>query len=259
MASRPIKCRMTGVESGAYCIDYLLPEGQLMKSLRLSALALILSIAPTFAQSLKPEAPSPLQPGINRSTVDNFVGTQYWYFMGGPGKTSVHVKFKAMELLGNPYKSDITVTLYDQQHTWKTPKVLSSTVEPVEFTFDGDIKKPTKIFISVAPPSGGLVRMGGEYQIEASGAVSYGQKSNADPIVGMYKQMSGYTNLLGDCKFNADGTVKTTSGVNGTWQLFDAASQTYVINVDGQERHSLQLMPGRGLVEGDSIVFQALQ
>lgn len=230
-----------------------------MNVLKAGALAIVLSATPAWAQSLNPNTPTPLQPGVNQSTVDNFVGTQYWYFMGGPGKTSVHVTFKSMSLLGNASKSAITVTLSDEKRTWATPKTLTSTSQPVEETFDGNLKAPTKVIVTVAPPSGGLVRMGGDYQIEVSGAVSFGAKSNEAPIVGMYKQMSGYTSLLGDCKFQADGTIKTTSGAKGTWELFDQASQTYVINIDGQDRHSLQLMPGRGLVEGDSIFFQSVR
>jgi hypothetical protein len=75
----------------------------------------------------------------------------------------------------------------------------------------------------------------------------------------MYKQMSGYTSVLGDCKFTADGKVVTTSGASGKWSLFDKDSQTYVIDIEGQERHSLQFKSGRGLCDGDLIVFQQLR
>jgi hypothetical protein len=229
-----------------------------MRLLLVSAFAMIFSMTPVWAQSLKPEAPAPLQVGINKGIVDNFVGTHYWYFFGGPGETRVHAQFTPMGLMGNPYRSDITITLYDEARTWSTPKVLSSDSKPVDFTFTGQLKKPTKILVSVAPPNGGLVRMGGSYEIEVSGAVAFGQPSSGDPIVGMYKQMTGYTTLLGDCKFLADGSIQSTSGIGGNWKLFDKPSQTYIVNIDGQDRHSLQLMAGRGLVEGDSLVFQQM-
>ena len=146
-----------------------------MKLLRSCFLAMTLSMSSAWAQSLKPQDPSPLQPGINQGTVDNFV-CQYWYFMAQPGHTHLHAQFKPMGLLGASYKSAITITLSDEGGSWHTPKVLSRDSKPVEDSFDGDIKKPTKLIICVAPPSGGLVRMGGDYQLEASGAVSFGQK-----------------------------------------------------------------------------------
>jgi len=215
--------------------------------------------APVCAQSLKPQDPAPLQPGINQGTVDNFVGSHYWYFMGGPGHTSVHAQFTPMSLLGNAHQSQITMTLSDAAHTWHTDNVLSSDCKTVDYTFNGDLKAPTKVLVTVAPPTGGLVRSGGTYQLEVTGAVSFGQKSNADPVIGMYKQMAGYTSLLGDCKFLADGSIQTTSGANGNWKLFDKDTQTYVINIDGQDRHSLQYVPGRGLCDGDTILFQELK
>ncbi len=223
-------------------------------------LAMTLFSCPAWAQSLKSDAPAPLQAGINRGTIDNMVGAHYWFFTGGPGKTHVHVKFKAMGLLGNPYRSTITVTLYDAGNTWRTPKILSSDSQDVDCTFEGDVKSPTKILLSVAPPPNGLVRMGGNYEIDATGAVGFGQKSNADPVIGTYKQMSGYTSLLGTCKFLPNGTIETTSGASGTWKLFDQATQSYVINVDGQERQSFQYKSGRGLCDTDnSVIFQELK
>jgi len=230
-----------------------------MKFLLLCGFAMILSSTSAWAQSLKPEAPAPLQPGINKGTIDNMIGTHYWSFTGGPGKTRVHAKFKSMGLMGNPSRATITITLYDAANTWHTPKIMTSDTLEAECTFDGDLKSPTKLVLKVVPPPNGFVRMGGDYEIEATGAVSFGQKSNTDPVIGTYKQMSGYTALLGDCKFLPDGTVQTTSGANGSWKLFDESSHTYVINIDRQDTHNLQFVSGRGLCDGDSVVFQQLR
>jgi hypothetical protein len=231
-----------------------------MKSRIFSGLLLLLLATPVGAQSLKPESPAPLQPGINKGTADNMVGTHYWYFTGGPGKTHVHAAFTPMGLLGNPHHGDITVTLYDEGRTWHTAKILSSDQKLVECTFDGDLKRPTKVLISVAPPSGGLIRMGGDYELVVTGDVTFGEKSNQEPIVGLYKVMGGYTTNLGDCKFFPDGTLQTTAGPKGTWKLFDKDSSTYVINIDGQERQSLQYKAGRGLCDSQQfILFQELR
>jgi hypothetical protein len=230
-----------------------------MKGLSILALTLFVSTTAAWAQSLKSEAPAPLQAGINKGTVDNMIGTHYWYLDGLPGHVHLHCQFKPMGLLGNAYKSTVTFTLYDAANTWRTPKILTSDSKVVDCTFDGDLKAPTKLIMSVAPPPDGLVRAGGDYEIEASGAVAFGKTSNEPPIVGMYKQMCGYTTVLGDCKFSADGGIQTTSGEGGNWKLFDKDSRTYVINIDGQDRHSLQLVPGRGLCDGDAVVFQQIR
>jgi hypothetical protein len=231
-----------------------------MKILLVSALAIILSTPSVWAQSLKPEAPAPLQQGINKSTVDNIVGPQYWYFTAEPGECRVHATLKPMTLLGNPSRCDLTISLYDTGKTWRTSKVLSSDSKPVDCTITGQLKKPTKVLVSVSPPSGGLVRIGGDYELEVTGAVAFAQASTADPVIGMYKQMCGFSKLLGDCKFLADGTIQTTSGATGDWSLFDKGSQTYVINIKGEDRHSLQFIAGRGLVDEDkTVVFQLLR
>jgi hypothetical protein len=104
-----------------------------------------------------------------------------------------------------------------------------------------------------------LVRASGQYELEVTGAVAYGQKSSIDPIIGTYTQMSGYTTNLGACKFLPDGTIVTANGPGGNWKLFDEGTKTYVINIDGQERHSLQFVAGRGLCDADIIYFQQLR
>jgi len=231
-----------------------------MKLSVLSLLALPFCLSNSAgAQSLKPESPAPLQAGINKGTVDSLIGSHYWFFTGGPGASTVHVKFKAMGLLGAAYKSTITVTLSDQKNTWHTTKPLTSTSQADETSFAGNAKTPIKILVTVAPPLNNLVRSGGDYEITATGAVAFAPKSNADPVIGAYKQMSGYTSNLGICKFLPDGRIETTSGGTGTWKLFDQSSSSYVVNIDGQERKACQFRAGRGLCDGDAIVFQELR
>lgn len=69
----------------------------------------------------------------------------------------------------------------------------------------------------------------------------------------LYKWMSGYSKDLGACKFTPDGKVITTSGANGDWKLFDEDMRMYVINIDGETRHSLKFVRGRGLVDEQGI------
>jgi hypothetical protein len=231
-----------------------------MKLFQLASCAFSLCLAPAWAQSLKPDAPAALQPGINRGTIDSVVGNHYWYFDGKPGKTQVHATFKSMGVLGAAMRTNLAFTMSDQSNTWHTTKVLMSEGKPVDCTFDGLLKKPTRIIITVAPPSNSLVRAGGDYELEATGTVSFGQTSMADPIIGTYNNMGGYTTALGTCKFTPDGKVVTTSGANGDWKLFDESTRMYVINIDGQDRHSLKFVPARGLVDDQGIIdFQLLR
>jgi hypothetical protein len=216
------------------------------------------------AQSLKVNDPAPLKAGVNDSTTDNFTGTHYWYFYGGPGSVDVHCVFKGGGLMGNSMNSTLTFTLSDSAGTWSTSKVLrsGSTADAAQTTFHApNIKTRTKIIVTVAPVANGLVRMGGEYQITASGAVAFGAQKAGDPIVGTYMQNAGMTENIGATKFNANGTVVAANGATGTWKLFDADTHTYAVVING-ERLSLIYRPGIGLVDaGDqtSVDFKALK
>lgn len=224
------------------------------------AIAFGICAASSQAQSLKADAPTPLKPGINRGLVDALIGPHYWTYMAQPGTSKVHVTFSAMGIYGTAPKTSVTFTMSDPANTWHTSKVLTSQGPPVDTSFDGELKTPTKVVISVVPPTNALLRVGGNYEIEATGAVSFDQAGSATlPIVGLYKQMSGYTKSLGDCKFTADGKVVTTNGASGKWQLFDESGQLYVIDIDGEERISLKLVPGRGLLNNDIIIYQLLK
>jgi len=228
--------------------------------LALVALLNIFGCAGSEAQSLKANAPTPLQPGVNRGLVDALVGSHYWTFMAQPGTSKVRVTYSAMGIYGAVPRTSVTFTMSDPANTWHTSKVLTSQGSPVETSFEGTLKTPTKIVVSVVPPSNALLRVGGNYEIEATGAVSFSAANTAIvPIVGVYKQLSGYTKPLGDCKFLADGKVVTTSGASGDWKLFDEASQIYVVNIEGEERQSLKFVPGRGLIDNDIIVYQQLR
>lgn len=212
------------------------------------------------AQSLKADAPTPLKPGINRGLVDALIGPHYWTYTAQPGTSKIHVTFSAMGIYGTAPKTSVTFTMSDTANTWHTSKILTSQGTAVDTNFDGELKTPTKVIISVVPPTNALLRVGGNYEIEATGAVSFDPAGSATlPIVGLYKQMAGYTKPLGDCKFTADGKIVTTNGATGKWQLFDDNSQIYVIEIDGEERLSLKFVPGRGLLNNDIIIYQLLK
>ncbi|MHB8434139.1 MAG: hypothetical protein ACYC8W_04565 [Candidatus Tyrphobacter sp.] len=132
-----------------------------------------------------------------------------------------------MTLLGNAQRTSLTITMCDSAQKWHVSRLSSAQVD-AETTFTGTLRDTEKIIISVEPPSGGLVRMGGDYQITLSGTVSYGsERANGDPVFGTY--LSYY----GACKFLANGAIECTDGTTATWKPFDAGSHIYAIDIAG--------------------------
>ena len=157
----------------------------------------------------------------------------------------------------------ITITLYDDKRTWKNTKVVTSRPNASEATFTAEkVGKKMKIIVAVAPPNQNLVRMGGEYEVEATGDVAFDPVSTQDAIVRTYEAKVAYGDeSYGTAKFNTDGTIDTTNGYRGTWKLFDRENRIYTVVV-GKYRVSVQYLPGYGLVRPDDpsmIVFQELR
>ena len=239
---------------------------------RLGALfVFFITVGCASAQSLQPEDPYPMKAGINKGTAQNFVGAHYWYFYVTPGDSQVTVRFaRAETLYGAPISGNqLSFTLSDEKRTWRTTKVVTPKRNESETTFKAEkVEKKMKIILTVTPPSQSLLRAGGDYEIEATGAVEFDEvKSAVDPIVRTYdaktKHVGGryHNEEYGVTKFLADGTVETASGFHGTWKLFDRESRTYVVVIEGA-RYSVQYRPGFGLVKPDDptdIVFQEVR
>lgn len=230
-----------------------------------SLIALFLLMEAASAQSLKPESPYPLQEKINKGTADSLVGIHYWYFFALPGSNRVTVRFKPMSLYGAVMNNNLlTVTISDEKRTWHTTKVISSNRGPGEVAFTAEkLDKKTKIIVSIAPPKQDLIRMGGDYEVEATGDVQFDEmKSDTDPVVRTYSPKVAFnSNDYGTTKFLADGTVVTANGFQGTWKVFDRENRIYLVVIENV-RISVQYLPGYGLVKPDdpnSIVFQELR
>ncbi len=212
------------------------------------------------AQSLKPENPYPMNAGINKGTSDSLVGTQYWYFYATPGSNRLTVRLKTpTTLYGAQLNTVVTITLTDEKRTWRNTKTVTQKQNASEATFTADkVKTKMKIIVSVAPPNQNLIRMGGDYEIEATGDVAFGEVTGAiDPIIRTYDSKVTYG---GATKFLADGTVVASDGSRGTWKAFDPENRIYAV-VIGEFRFSVQYVPGYGLVETKNglIAFQELR
>jgi len=224
-------------------------------------IAFFLAVGCVSAQSLKPENPYPLSAGINKGTSDSLIGTHYWYFYATPGSNRLTVRFKQpATLYGAQPNTVLTITLYDEKRTFRVTKVVTPKPNASEVSFGAPkVDKKMKIIVSVVPPNQNLIRMGGDYEIEATGDVQFDEvKSVADPIIRTYdSKMNSY----GATKFLADGTVETSDGSRGTWKAFDSENRIYTVQIDSF-RFSVQYLPGYGLVkpgEPNLVVFQELR
>lgn len=224
-------------------------------------IGLILAAISVSAQSLKPENPYPMSAGINKGTSDSLVGTQYWYFYATPGSNRLTVRFKTpTALYGAQMNTALTITLYDEKRTFRITKTVTQRKNENEATFSAaDVKNRMKVIVSIVPPNQNLIRMGGDYEIEATGSVQFAEvAAAADPIVRTYDSK---VNSYGPTKFLADGSVVASDGSQGTWKVFDAENRIYTVQIDAF-RYSVQYIPGYGLVkpsEPNMIVFQELR
>ena len=224
--------------------------------------AFFLAVGCVSAQSLKPENPYPLSSGINKGTSDSLVGTHYWYFYATPGSNRLTVRFKnPTTLYGTELNNNVlTITVTDDKKTWKVVKTVSSKKNASEATFVAEkLDKKMKIIVTVAPPNQNLIRMGGDYELEATGDVQFEEvKSAADPIIRTYE---GKDYSYSAVKFLANGTIEVADGSTGTWKVFDKENRIYTVVIEGQ-RFSVQYLPRYGLVrpgEPNLILFQELR
>ena len=220
---------------------------------------LVLPGSAAYTQSLDSRHPAPLQSGPNSGTVDNFVGSNYFYFTGGPGAVSITISYSSMSFLGNTQRSSLNIELTDEKRTWVERRTITSMEESSSTTLVGKLELPTKLILSIIPPSGGLVRSGGDYTVTATGVIKFDPPlTPTQQIVGIYTPKSVYDNEDSAVKFFENGTLQFASGTTGQWTLFDADSRLYTVTYLSTHL-SLKLIPGRGLVDVQdptSIVFQ---
>ncbi len=237
-----------------------------MRKVSLLITVFFLAMGYASAQSLKPADPYPLKAGINQGTSDSLVGTHYWYFYVTPGNNTLRVRFKnPTTLYGSELSNNVlTITVTDENRNWKATKFIKSSRNENEATFvSKKLDQKIKLIVSIAPPNQSLIRMGGDYEIEATGDVAFDEvKSATDPIIRTYDpKVMHYSESYGATKFLPDGKIETATGFSGTWKLFDRENRIYTV-VIGSIRYSLQYLPGYGLVrpgEPNIIEFQELR
>ena len=218
--------------------------------MKLRSLAVTLAVVccslPLASQSLDKKAPAALQTGENTGSVDSLIGAHYYYFWAEPGSFTLTCTQGGAEGLGASGRAKCLSGLSPE-----TPgAVMTVKSSPGQDVYSGFVKVRTRVGIAVQPPNSPLVRSTVSYTLVASGKVHFDSVEAAGPpIAGMYNTM--YNNPLGAVRFNADGTVEASNGQTGTWKLFDKATGTYVVVIDGK-RMTLRLDPGRGLIDGQT-------
>jgi hypothetical protein len=119
------------------------------------------------------------------------------------------------------------------------------------------------VVVMIEPPKSPLVRQTVEYTINLSGAAGESSitpsnaatpnTASAPSVVGVYNVS---LNDYGAAKFNADGTIVTTSGAKGNWECFDADTRTYIITLNNN-RMTMTFQPSRGFVDNNNtLIFQ---
>ena len=218
----------------------------------LRAVATIVLAAAAFtlpAQSLKVNDPTHLAAGLNHGTIDSFIGDHFWDFYVLPGK------FQLTFSGSNPQEGFSTGGHLSAAIAFvpKTPgaRFTQRAAANGTITFSGTVTQRTRVGVVVEKPNSPLVRQTVDYTLEASGSVDLdaGTAPAAAPsVAGTYSLSGGWHGSYGILKLLADGSITTSGGQTGHWELFDADSRVYTITLP-QDRRSLTFQPGRGFID----------
>lgn len=236
----------------------------------LSGAALVLLGASWLCgQSLDPNNPAPLKPGVNASHIDAFMTPHYWTFIAEKGNVKISLTFRAQSILGAQLRTAIGFSMYDPKSPDKNfTKVLESTGQEITQVVEGPSEAEHQMVIAVLPPKS-IVRAGGDYQILGVAGVefvgtgpAFTGAPAADPILTRHFRTFG-CNGEAQCevRFLPGGVVVLPGGDRGAWRLFDRGHGVYVI-VIGNHRQSVMLKPSVGLVSmqnDGTVVYQEVR
>lgn len=98
-----------------------------------------------------------------------------------------------------------------------------------------EVKQANKIIVRIDPPSSGLIVAAGRYNVQATGAVKFGEiESDPAQVVGTYRV---HSSELGEgekdklIKLLPGGKIESETGSTGSWSLFAQGSRTYVMQL----------------------------
>lgn len=161
---------------------------------QIATLALVLACAtPAYAQSKDPNHPAPLRAGVNTGNVDSIDGDHYYYFFAGPGKFTVVMTFKEMGVFGNPFRQHLDIDFWDDAPKLLSHNRLVSQGKEDRTEIGGNLDKRQRLRVAVAAQKGGLIRLGGHYSIQVTGAAEFGAGGKAAAVkpvdTSLYRQV----------------------------------------------------------------------
>jgi YARHG domain len=150
--------------------------------LAMAALVWLIAGPASYAQSFDPHKPEPLGPGVNKGNVDGGTGSHYYYFLAGPGHVNVKMAFLEMGIFGNPRQEVLSFDFYNESGELMShnPVVSFDRLERIETGVDFGSRQ--KIVLAIVPQKG-LVRLGGYYEVEVTGAGTFDRGTAAGPDV----------------------------------------------------------------------------
>jgi outer membrane protein OmpA-like peptidoglycan-associated protein len=129
------------------------------------------------AQSHDQNKPMPLGPGVNKGNIDNKGnGPNYYYLLGGPGHVDLHYAFHEMGVFGNPFKQVLNFDILDEKNALLSHNAIQSIGKLETYTQPGNLERAYRLVIRVTAPDA-PIRLGGYYEIEATGAVRFEGKA----------------------------------------------------------------------------------
>ena len=146
--------------------------------LALATLIICVAGSVSHAQSLDPKKPAALGAGVNKGNVDSMSGDHYYYFWAGPGHIDIKMAFKEMGMLGAPMRQALNFDFFDESGKLLAHNAVVSQANVERSATSGDFRSRQKIILAVTPQKG-LVRLGGYYEIEVTGAAAFDGSASA--------------------------------------------------------------------------------
>ena len=156
----------------------------------------LIAASASMAQSLDPDKPAPLAPGVNKGNVDSMIGSHFYYFWAGPGHFDIKLAFKDLGLYGNPLRQALTFDFYADDSRLMAHNAIVAAGRLERIATNGDLADRRRIRIAVVPQKG-LIRLGGYYEIEVTGEVELpgkeGATANVAPVDSSLVKKDGTT------------------------------------------------------------------
>jgi hypothetical protein len=125
-----------------------------------------------LAQSIDPDHPAPLGPGVNRGNVDNSGRGHTFYFFAGPGHFDIDLAFEEMGMWGSPLRQEMNFDFYTDDNKLASHKAIVSQGNLARIHTDGDFASRERLRLVVTAQNG-VNRLGGYYEINVKGAVAF--------------------------------------------------------------------------------------